>query len=150
MYRAIAVTAALGLGLLAGCAGPVTVPAPEPTSTAVAQACEGLNNSLPSSVLNSVRRSTEPQTPTTAAWGDPPITLRCGVTKPSGLTPTATLITVDGVDWLPEQRSAGYVFTAVGRQAYVEVAVPNAYAPETSVLPDLAPAIAANVPVITG
>jgi hypothetical protein len=54
------------------------------------------------------------------------------------------------VDWLPEQRSAGYVFTAVGRQAYVEVAVPNAYAPETSVLPDLAPAIAANVPVVTG
>ena len=52
---------------------------------------------------------------------------------------------------LPDRApAAGYVFTAVGRQAYVEVAVPNAYAPETSVLPDLAPAIAANVPVITG
>lgn len=149
MYRLIAGSAALAVGVLCACAGPVTVPAPQPTSAAVVEACDQLNNALPSSVLNAVRRTTEPQTPTTAAWGDPPITLRCGVTKPSGLTPTASLLRVDGVDWLPEQRSAGYVFTTVGRQAFIEVAVPSAYAPETGVLTDLAPAITSAVPVVT-
>lgn len=147
MYRAIAVTAALGVGMFTACAGPVAVPAPQPSSAQVTEACEQLNSALPSSVLTAVRRTTDPQTPTTAAWGDPPITLRCGVEKPPELEPTSTLLTVDGVDWLPVTRSAGYVFTAVGRVTYVEVAVPNSYAPETEVLPGLSGAVSSSIAV---
>jgi hypothetical protein len=97
-------------------------------------------------VLNQVRRPTEPDSIFTSAWGNPPITLRCGVTTPSALTPTSLLATINGIDWLPEQRSAGYVFTTVGRAVNVEVAVPDAFTPETDVLVDLGRSITAHVP----
>lgn len=132
--------------LAVGCAGPVAVPTPTPSDAASQSACANLDAALPSSVLDAVRRTTEPDASTTAAWGDPPITLRCGVPRPAALTPTSNLISVDDVDWLPEQRSAGYIFTTVGLIANVEVAVPDAYSPETGVLTDLGPAITANVP----
>ena len=66
---------------------------------------------------------------------------------PTALTPTSQLLTVDGVDWLPEQLTAGYLFTTVGRQVNVEVAVPDAYTPEADVLVDLSPVIAKLDPV---
>ena len=131
----------------AAACGDGSVPVRVPTEFGAAAVCREL--AWPVSLGELVARKTSPSDPAIAAWGDPPITLRCGVTKPSGLTPTARLLRVDGVDWLPEQRSAGYVFTTVGRQAFIEVAVPSAYAPETGVLTDLAPAITSAVPVVT-
>ena len=58
--------------------------------------------------------------------------LRCGVGVPAALTPTAELVTVDGVDWLPEPLTAGYLFSTVGRVVVVEVAVPDTYAPRST------------------
>jgi len=146
VYRQAGIGIALGAGILTGCAGPVAVPEPIPTSPESAAACATLDTNLPSSVLTAVRRKTDPEVATTAAWGDPPITLRCGVARPASLVATSTLITVDGIDWYPEERSAGYLFTTDGLVANVEVAVPDTYTPETSVLPDLGPAIAKSVP----
>lgn len=146
VYRTTGVGIGLVAVLMSACAGPVAVPVPVPSSDVAAAACAMLDTSLPSSVLTGVRRKTEPDVPTTAAWGDPPITLQCGVAEPATLTPTSTLLTVDGIDWYPEQRSAGYVFTTRGLVANVEVAVPDAYAPETAALTDLAPAITKSVP----
>ncbi len=72
--------------------------------------------------------------------------LRCGVGVPAALTPTSQLLTVDGVDWLPEKLTAGYLFTTVGRSVNVEVSVPSAYSPEADALADLSPAVAAAIP----
>ena len=96
-----------------------------------AAACGSL--SLPESVAGAGRR---PSTggDATAAWGEPPITLRCGVARPAALTPTSQLIDVDGIGWLPIEGSGGSAFVAVDwptaqDPAYVEVIVPAAYAP---------------------
>jgi hypothetical protein len=70
------------------------------------------------------------------------------VPEPAALTPTSQLLTVDGVDWLPEPLSSGILFTSVGRTVNVEVAVPAAYAPEASALPEISPAVAEVIPPV--
>ena len=142
----VGVVAVSLVGLLAGCGRTVSVPVPDQTDPAIVSQCSALNAALPSSVEYQVRQTTDPSSPLTAAWGSPPITLRCGVAKPAGLQPTSQLITVDGIDWFAEQRSAGYVFTTVGRTANVEVAVPDQYSPETNVLVDLTDPIKNAIP----
>lgn len=97
--------------------------------------------------MNLVRRSVEPNPDLTAAWGNPPVTLRCGVPEPKTLTPTSKLIAVDNVDWLPEKRSNGYVFTTIGRVANVEVSVPQDYEPETQALIELSGAVKSADPL---
>jgi hypothetical protein len=57
---------------------------------------------------------------------------------------------VNGVDWLPVDGDGGVFFTTVGRVAYVEVAVPSAYAPEPGVLTYFADAVAATNPLSRG
>jgi Protein of unknown function (DUF3515) len=103
---------------------------------------------LPDVLDGEERRTTEPTSLLTAAWGDPPIVLRCGVEPPAAYEPTAMLGTYDGVDWLPVETDDGYVFYATGRVAWIEVTVPAAYAPEPNPLIDLAESINANVPLL--
>ena len=131
--------------LLAGCsqAVAITPPAPDPTAAA---ACAKLAAALPATVAGQDRRDTAPDSDLTAAWGDPPIVLRCGVARPTGLTQTAQVTSIDGVDWYPQERTAGYVFTTSGRVAYVELAVPSTYGSQAGGLPDLGAAITAAVP----
>ena len=93
------------------------------------------------------QKRVEPASPYTAAWGNPEIVLRCGVSKPNALEPTSELVTVNGVDWLPEPTRGGYRFTTTGRVAYVEVVVPKHYSPEVNALVDLAGPIAQTVPL---
>jgi hypothetical protein len=69
------------------------------------------------------------------------------VPQPEALVPTAQLVTVNGVDWLPEELTRGWRFTTTGRVAFVEVDVPEAYRPEVDALVDLADAVSAAVPV---
>ena len=121
------------------------MPVPEPTGAA-ASACRDLVDSLPDVVDGEQRRTVDPATGLTAAWGDPPIVLRCGVPRPDAYELTSLLGTFDGVDWLPVEADDGYVFYATGRVAWIEVAVPSAYAPESNPLIDLASVVSANVP----
>ena len=109
--------------------------------------CRRLADQLPQTVDAAERRAVSPDSPYVAAWGEPPIVLRCGVAKPAALQPTSELVTVNGVDWLPEPQEDGYRFTTTGRKAYVEVWVPDDYAPEVNPLVDLAAPVAAAVPV---
>jgi hypothetical protein len=122
------------------------VPDPSPSGEA-SQACTALLGDLPDKVLNGERRQVEPGR-FSAAWGDPPITLRCGVEKPPGLTSTSSCFEVNGVGWFAEEVSGGYLFTTIGRTTYVEVAVPSDYAPEANALVDLADAVNAHDPAI--
>lgn len=103
---------------------------------------------LPDRVLELDRRKVEPGV-FSAAWGKPVITLRCGVTKPPKLTDASPCFGVNGVGWFAEETTGGYLFTTIGRRAYVEVGVPSAYAPEGNALVDVAGAVNANNPVVT-
>ena len=92
------------------------------------------------------RREVEPESPRTAAWGDPPIVLRCGVEQPEAYDPSGTAVEVNGVAWFLEQQPEGYRFTTTDHVVRIEVVVPRAYAPEVNPLVDLASAVDAAVP----
>lgn len=134
--------------LLAGCARPVAVPPPQPPDEAAA-ACAGFVAALPGSLATvGERREVDPRSDLTAAYGDPPVSIRCGVPQPAALTPTATLVTVDGVDWLPEELTGGWLMTTVGRVANVEITVPREQGPAPSVAADLGPTISESLPPV--
>ena len=111
--------------------------------------CEELADLLPDQVLSQSARATSPESDLTKAWGDPAIILRCGVDTPIELSATSQLVTVNNVDWFPQELTAGYRFTTTGREANVEVSVPGAYAPEAGALVDLARPITEAVAVAT-
>ncbi|GAA0429076.1 DUF3515 domain-containing protein [Streptomyces luteireticuli] len=131
--------------------GPV-VPTPPPTGRQ-AGLCRALHAQLPDSVGGLKRRSTDPASDFTAAWGgSPAIVLRCGVPKPELLqrNPGADAAEIDGVDWLPERQSDGSVrCTTTLREAWVEVTLPKRIAGDAgdiSALTDLADAVKKTIP----
>ena len=81
-----------------------------------------------------------------AAWGDPPIVLRCGVPEPKGFTKYSTCQIANGVAWfIPDVQITGepvdITMTTVGRSVNVEVQLPKEYFPPAQAMVDLAPAI---------
>ncbi|HEX2300391.1 MAG TPA: DUF3515 domain-containing protein [Pseudonocardiaceae bacterium] len=63
--------------------------------SAVPQELEGDGNgSVPR------RELAAPAPPGAAAWGAPPVVLRCGLARPAALTPTARLLDISGVQFL--------------------------------------------------
>lgn len=145
---------ALVILLGAGCwSGDYTGPTEPSPSGAAARDCRSLESRLPEKVEGRESLTYEPSSALTAAWGDPPIELRCGVPRPQVLSPRsedynplADAVEVNGVSWLLEERSDGYRFTTTDRTAFVELTVPSEYAPEVGVLTDLADAISKSVP----
>jgi len=118
----------------------------EPTPpAAVVEQCTRVMAALPPTVLDQPRRTVEPGR-LSAAWGDPTITLRCGVDKPAGLGAASECFEVNGVGWFAEDAEGGYLFTTIGRPVYVQVGVPSEYAPEANALVDLAAAVG-TIPV---
>jgi hypothetical protein len=111
--------------------------------------CARLIAALPDSLDGHERRETRPRPDATAAWGDPPIVLRCGVGVPAAYRPTSQLFTVNGVDWFSEELSAGYLFTTIGRRPGVELSVPDDYRPEINPLADLSVVLARELPAAT-
>ena len=142
---------ALGLavvvvGLLAGCTRPVAVPEPTPDD-ADRSTCTALVAALPDEVEGGLPRTVEPGV-LTAAWGDPPITLRCGVAAPPGLTPASECLEVNGVGWFGEEATGGMIFTTIGRAAFVEVSVPTQYPLGSGALVDLGATVTEHDPVV--
>lgn len=142
---AIAVPAALIAGLVtawlissnlggASESGPlesVTVEAAEGTDDICANVVIGLPDELDDRQKRAVTGH-----PGALAWGDPPITLVCGVPKPDDIenTPALQLQAVNGVTWMVEQdtdtsayglEGNNVLWTAVDREVYVSVAVPT-------------------------
>jgi hypothetical protein len=140
---AAAGAAALALAL-AGCGeGAVKMQAPSP-DPAAARLCAGLR--LPERVHGQERRDTSPESSLVAAWGSPPIALRCGVPRPAAMRPDSQLITINGINWFPHPPDRPVTYTAVGRQAYVEVTVPPKYEPAGDVLIELGDSVKATIP----
>ena len=113
------------------------------------EVCDDLLAALPSQVLGAERRDVTPYG-AGAAWGDPPVALRCGTTAAQGMGPSVQCQVVDDVGWYAEELEGGYRFTTIGRQTYVEVVVPDADGSETAAgaLVDLAPAVRGTVPEV--
>ncbi len=133
---------------LIGCAArPVAVEPPDSPDAVASAACAAFSAALPAE-LSTVgeRRDVTPESPLTAAYGDPPVGVRCGVPEPAGLAADALLITVDDIDWFAQELSAGWRLTTVGRVAAVEITVDEVHGPAPSVAADLSPAIAATIP----
>ena len=141
---AFAAAVALGFVVFAGCGAPVAVTPPPD----VPSVCGDLQQALPKRVEGQERRPTTPESSATAAWGDPPMVLVCGVSTPAAYNSTSSLLDITGVSWFAEPLSAGVRFTTIGRVANVEFTVPDAYSPEAYPLIDLASAIATTVPKI--
>jgi hypothetical protein len=127
--------------ITAGCGRAVMVTPPE-VSDAVGAQCERASALLPGSLAAEARISTMPDPTLTAAWGAPAIVWRCGVAAPQSYNRTSQLVTVDGVEWYPEQLSAGTRFTAVAAEPMTELTVPARYANAAGVLAELQSAIA--------
>lgn len=135
------------LALLAACSGAPPVTVREPPG-APAPACTRLNRMLPEDLDGRGRRETRPTSARTAAWGEPPVVLRCGVPRPAGLSATSEVLEVDGVEWFLEETRRAYVFTTTGRRVYVELRVPGSTPRDraTSPLVDIATSVARTIP----
>lgn len=93
--------AAAGVGLsavvlLAGCGGPVELTAPPAIDLA---ACRALAAKLPHRLADLDPVPFTPKDAYGGAWGDPPITLTCGVAAPAEFGPASSCIVANGVDW---------------------------------------------------
>jgi hypothetical protein len=129
------------------CARPVEVPVPASPEPAVATDCAAFTAALPAELATvGRRRDVTPESDLTAAYGDPPVGVRCGVPDPTGPGVDPTLVTVDDIDWLVQELTGGWRLTSVGRTANVEITVPSEQGPAPSVAADLAPTIEATLP----
>lgn len=105
--------------------GPVTVSAPELTGGAILT-CRAFVAALPDDIRKLPRRPVSDGVEQNAAYGDPAITVSCGV-PPVTVPPTATVYSLSGVCWYAQKQPAGSTWTTVDRTVPVSVSVPGKY-----------------------
>ncbi|HEV7657769.1 MAG TPA: DUF3515 domain-containing protein [Mycobacteriales bacterium] len=105
---------------------PVKVAPPPALSAAAQQSCQELIAALPTDLGDIPARPVDSSSPYVAAWGDPAITLRCGVARPPSFIATADVQQINGVSWFAERRGSTTAWVVVDRPVYVEVLVPAA------------------------
>jgi hypothetical protein len=127
ILRAVgAAAAALGAGLLSGCAAATYAP---PGPDAALPVCGEVVAYAPPEVLDLAR--TEPASQGTAVWGrgDEAVVLRCGVTPPPPDPEGCTRLEDDQgnlTDWLIRPTDdGGWMFTTYGREPAIDVLVPS-------------------------
>lgn len=136
--------AAASLLVLGGCSGGLQVDT-YPTEDGTELDCRSMLADTPQAVGGRAARRVADDV--AAAWGDPPIVLRCGVEDPAALTPASRCDMVADVGWFTEEVAGGFLFTTIGRRFNVSVEVPDDYAPEADVLVDVADVVQKHVPV---
>lgn len=104
---------------------PVALPAPA-LSARQAVACRALINALPATIRDLRRRPITAGAKQNAAYGDPAITVRCGVPTPDWKPPADPYV-INGVCWLPVESKTKVTLTTVDRETPVMVTVPKAY-----------------------
>ncbi|MDG4785530.1 DUF3515 family protein [Micromonospora sp. WMMD1102] len=119
---------------------PVRPPAPTPTSAAPqpgtpvrmaapalaerpATVCRALLSRLPATLRSAGQRPVSAGPEQNAAWGDPAVTVACGVAVPD-VPDVPDLWVVNKVCWLAEHRDGGLVLTTVDREVPVRLSVP--------------------------
>ncbi|HEV2891335.1 MAG TPA: DUF3515 family protein [Frankiaceae bacterium] len=93
-----------------------------------AQACQRLADRLPQSLGDDLpRRDTTPDDPHVAAYGDPPIVVRCGAPDTGTFEQGDPLLNVNGVSWFYEERGPVVVWSLPTSFVNVEVTIPTAW-----------------------
>ncbi|MDQ1702286.1 MAG: hypothetical protein QOF57_1538 [Frankiaceae bacterium] len=142
-------TAALGAVLaasLAACRSPSTVALVPPTPTgATATACAALVSGLAHDVAGRSRRSVSPSSPYVAAWGDPPILLRCGVPAHES-TSADSEVDVGGITWRVRTIGDYVQWDSVNRATGVEVRVPLVDTSQEGAMSEISDAVRAAIP----
>ncbi len=136
----------LGAGILVGCEqGPDLSPQDR-------AACERWVTALPSTLADQPQQDRGRDGATAASYGDPAITVSCGVGRPAEYDEFSTCQEVDGVGWFvpPEEIGSDPVdvtLTAVGYRPRVAVHVPADYWPSGSaaVTAELADAVSSTL-----
>jgi len=103
---------------------PVRVVPPPALPAAAQRSCQELVSALPTTLGDRPARPVDSSSPYVAAWGEPPVLLRCGVSRPATFLATADTLVISGVTWFPERRGATTAWTVVDRPVYVEVLAP--------------------------
>ena len=110
----------------------------------VADVCREVVTALPDEIAPDVdRRVTSPPSVSTAAWGDPAVTFRCGTARGSVRD---DLYELDGVLWAMHDSGASRTWTTVEARVPVQVVVPDAYSDQAEMLGSLAAALAPTEP----
>ncbi|MCY9787800.1 DUF3515 domain-containing protein [Nocardiopsis sp. EMB25] len=134
--------------LAAGCGTQAVRVEPPEVDEATAEVCAEFVAALPDTLMDAERATVRPESELTAAWGDPPIGVRCGVPRPSALAPDSLLQEVNGVPWLPLPADDPTMYVAVGHIAYVELTVPSAHGPPAAALTALSTAVEEHIPAL--
>jgi hypothetical protein len=113
----------------------------EPAIGAATQFCTELGAIVPVSLGGALLRDTNPNSPGTKAWGDPATVLRCGVAMPKAYSAASQLLTVNTINWFPEELQAGVRFTSMETIELVEVSIPSNYETTADILTELSLAI---------
>jgi hypothetical protein len=122
----------------------VTMPAAALSGQA-ATVCRALVSQLPDTVRDLARRPVGAGTEQNAAWGDPPLTLACGV-PPDAVGQTDFLPSLNGVCWHTRPVPGGTAWTTVDRQVPVTVTVPGQYTSPGAWVQEFTSAVTASVP----
>lgn len=116
--------------VLSGCSRGAGLPAVTVTAvpTTANAACERFAAALPDDLGDDLpRRATEPDDPHVAAYGDPPVVVRCGAPTTDEYEQGDQLFDVNGVDWFPEERGDAVVWSLPRAFVNVEVTIPRAW-----------------------
>jgi len=127
--------------LVAGCGSDVVSVGHFAVTPAGRQDCPAFIAALPKHVSGQARRRVSGSS-YAAAWGDPPIVLRCGVGRPAGFDRFSACQTADGIDWFVpdkafEDQQADVMMTTVYRRPAVSVHLPAEYRPPVAAMVDL-------------
>lgn len=109
--------------------GPLAV-ATAPAPGAETRWCDDVIARLPAELADGPRRELMVAEPGVAAWGDPAVILRCGITDPAELTCAAPLTRVSdaagrAVEWLRLTQGTAATFIAVDRPVRIAVTLPS-------------------------
>jgi hypothetical protein len=119
-------------------AAPVQMAAPK-LAARPAEVCLAVTSQLPNTVRDLAARKVSAGPEQNAAYGEPPLTVACGVTQPvmctsleqtgSGCVPMDTeLMNMNRVCWYADEQAAATTFTTMDREVAVRVTVPKQYA----------------------
>jgi hypothetical protein len=122
--------------------GPVAMPAAALPGRAEV-VCRALLARLPDGLRDAPRRPVSAGPEQNAAYGDPPLTVACGV-APARFPPTDTVYRLDAVCW--HATADGTVWTTVDRETAVRMTVPRAYDPPGQWVIELSAPVTAAVP----
>jgi Protein of unknown function (DUF3515) len=128
-----------------GTPGPVSMSALR-LDPAAAAVCRRLIASLPGRVRDAARRPVSAGPQQNAAYGDPPLTIACGV-PPAGLQPTDDVFVISGVCWFGQTGPAGAVWTTVDRTVPVRIGVPGPIDGSAQRVAALAPFVGTTIEV---